>query len=216
METLKQNSDQERSTTPPRPKPRYRDAVYLIVIALLIALSGQFYYTYHYKPAAERDIRIYYNHDIAANQEITKMIQDADQFVYFAIYTFTREDIRDALLAAKYRGLKVRGIVDKKQSFGLESQEQIIKELQNAGVDIVFNNHSYIMHLKTVVTEKGYVTGSYNWTASATDSNDEILEVGYDEDVRKQYQKILEGIINKYEALESTQEPVQTEQQAQQ
>ena len=190
----------------PKPKspssPRYRDAVYLIVIALLIALSGQFYYTYHYKPAAERDIRVYYNRDVAANEEVTKMIQDADEFVYFAIYTFTREDIRDALLAAKYRGLEVRGLVDKKQSFGLDAQEKIIKELQNAGVDIVFNNHSYIMHLKTVVTDKGFVTGSYNWTASGTDNNDETIQVGYDEDVRKQYEKTLRDIINKYEALE--------------
>ena len=211
METLKQNPDKESAPQLERGKPQlhprpqrtlYRDAVYLIVIALLIALSGQFYYTYHYKPAAERDIRVYYNRDIAVNEEVTKMIQDADQFVYFAIYTFTREDIRDALLAAKYRGLEVRGLIDKKQSFGIDAQEKIIKELQNAGVDIVFNNHSYIMHLKTVVTEKGYVSGSYNWTASGTDSNDEIIQVGYDEDVRKQYQQTLENIINKYEALE--------------
>ncbi len=177
-----------------------RDAIYLIVISLLIALCGQFYYTYHYKPTAERDIRIYYNHDIQANQEITKVIQDADKFVYFAIYTFTREDIRDALLAAKYRGLEVRGIADKKQSFGLDAQEKIIKELQEAGVEIVFNDHSYIMHLKTVVTEKAYVSGSYNWTASATDSNDEIIEVGRDEKIRKQYEDTLVEIIEKYKA----------------
>ncbi len=181
----------------------YRDAVYLIVIALLIALSGQFYYTYHYTPIAERDVRIYYNHDIEANQEITKMIQDADQFVYFAIYTFTREDIRDALLAAKYRGLEVRGIIDRKQSFGLDDQEKIVKELQDAGVEVIFNDHSYIMHLKVLVTEKGYVSGSYNWTASGTDSNDEIIEVGYDEDIRKQYQKTLEEIIAKYKARQA-------------
>ena len=198
---------QNEEVETPKPKPQrrgpLRDVVYLIVIALLIALSGQFYYTYHYKPAKEREVRVYYNHDVAANVEITNTVQDAEKFVYFAIYTFTREDIRDALLAAKYRGLEVRGIVDKKQSFGLDAQEKIIKELQAAGVDIVFNNHSYIMHLKTVVTDKGYVTGSYNWTASATDSNDEIIEVGVDEDLRKQYQKTLEEIINKYAALQN-------------
>ena len=198
---------QNEEVETPKPKPQrrgpLRDAVYLIVIALLIALCGQFYYTYHYKPQAARSIKVYYNHDVAANVEITNTVQDAEKFVYFAIYTFTREDIRDALLAAKYRGLEVRGIVDKKQSFGLDAQEKIIKELQAAGVDIVFNNHSYIMHLKTVVTDKGYVTGSYNWTASATDSNDEIIEVGVDEDLRKQYQKTLEEIINKYAALEN-------------
>ncbi len=187
----------------PTRRTPYRDAVYLIIIALLIALCGQFYYTYQYKPAKEREIRVYYNQDILANQEITKTIQDAEQFVYFGIYTFTREDIRDALLSARYRGLSVRGIVDKKQSSALDGQEKIIKELQAAGAEIVFNDHSYIMHLKTVVTDKSYVSGSYNWTAAATDDNDEIIEVGNDEKVRQQYEHIMEKIIDKYKAKQA-------------
>ncbi len=181
-------------------KPKFsRDAAYLFVIALLIAACGQFYYTYHYKPQAARNIEVFYNQDRQANVEVTRAIQDANRFVYFAIYTFTREDIRDALLAAKYRGLEVKGIVDKKQASALESQTKIIKELQDAGVEIVFNDHSYIMHLKTMVTDKSYVTGSYNWTAAATNLNDEILEVGHDEDVRKQYEKTLLDIISRYQ-----------------
>ncbi len=186
-----------------KPKPRrtpYKDAAYLITIALLIALCGQFYYSYHYKPVKEREIRVYYNQDHQANLEVTRMIQDADQFVYFGIYTFTREDIRDALLGAKHRGLIVRGIVDRKQSFGLETQKTIVKELQDAGIDIIFNDHSYIMHLKTVVTDKGYVSGSYNWTAAATNLNDEIIEVGYDEQIRKQYERIMTDIIERYKS----------------
>lgn len=181
-------------------KPKFkRDAVYLIVIALLIALCGQFYYTYHYKPLAARDVTIYYNQDHQLNKEVTKIIQDAEKFVYFGIYTFTREDIRDALLAAKYRGLDVRGIIDKKQSFSLDAQEAIVKELQNAGIKVIFNDHSYIMHLKTVVTDKGYLSGSYNWTASGTNLNDEIIEIGYDEDIRKQYERMMLDIITRYE-----------------
>lgn len=189
-------------TTPAVQKraPRFtRDVIYFIVIILLVALSGQFWYTYKYKPAAERDVTIYYNQDIQANVEITRAIQDADKFVYFAIFTFTMEDIRDALLAAKYRGLDVRGIIDKNQSKAVDAQEEIVKELQNAGIEIVFNDHSYIMHLKTVVTDKSYVTGSYNWTKAATESNDEIIEVGYDEDLRKQYEVIIEKIIRDYQ-----------------
>lgn len=181
-------------------KPKFkRDAVYLIVIVLLIAICGQFYYTYHYKPLAARDVNVYYNQDHQLNTEVINTIQDAEKFVYFGIYTFTREDIRDALLAAKYRGLDVQGIVDRKQSFGLDSQKAIIKELQDTGIKIIFNDHSYIMHLKTVVTDKGYVSGSYNWTASATNLNDETLEVGKDEDIRKQYEKIIRHIISTYE-----------------
>ena len=182
-------------------KPKFsRDAFYLIIIALLIAACGQFYYTYHYKPKAARDVQVYYNQDEQANIYVTRTIQDADKFVYFAIYTFTREDIRDALLAAKYRGLTVRGIVDRKQSEALESQTKIVKELQNAGIEIIFNDHSYIMHLKTVVTDKGFVSGSYNWTASGTNLNDEIFEVGRDEDLRRQYEKTLLRIFDIYTA----------------
>jgi phosphatidylserine/phosphatidylglycerophosphate/cardiolipin synthase-like enzyme len=188
------------ATRPPAPRraPK-RDALYLITIALLIALCGQFYYSYYYKPQAARDITVFYNQERQANVEITRAIQDAQEFVYFAVYTFTREDIRDALLAAKYRGLEVKGIMDRKQSEALESQRAIVRELQNAGITIIFNDHSYIMHLKTLVTEQAFVSGSYNWTASATNLNDEIIEIGRDEDVRKQYQETLETIFARYE-----------------
>lgn len=179
-----------------------RDVIYFIVIAILVALCGQFWYTYKYKPEADREVRVYYNQDQQANIEVTHTIQDADKFVYFAIYTFTREDIRDALLAAKYRGLDVRGIIDKNQSKAIDNQKAIVKELKDAGIPIVFNDHSYIMHLKTVVTDKGYVSGSYNWTAAATNLNDEIIEVGHDESIRKQYEDTIKEIIDKYQRIQ--------------
>ena len=187
------------STTP---KPHFkRDAVYLIVIILLTALCGQFYYTYHYKPLAERSVDVFYNQDRQTNVELTRVITDADKFVYFAIYTFTRQDIADALLAAKHKGLDVRGIVDRKQSEAIESQKAIIKELQEANIPIVFNDHSYIMHIKSIVTDKAYVSGSYNWTASATDNNDEIIEIGHDEQTRQKYEATILEVIGKYSAL---------------
>lgn len=182
-------------------KPKFtRDLIYLIVIALLIGACGQFYYTYHYKPQVARSVAVYYNQDHKVNTEVTRTIQEADKFVYFAIYTFTREDIRDALLGAKHRGLEVRGIMDKKQSEGLADQRAIVRELREAGIEIVLNDHNYIMHLKTLVTDKGYVSGSYNWTASGTNLNDEIIEVGKDEDIRKQYEQTIKSIINRYQA----------------
>lgn len=182
-------------------RPSKKNSVYLFIIALLIAACGYFYYSFHYKPAEARQVEVFYNHDRAANEEITKIIQDADEFVYFAVYTFTREDIRDALLGAKYRGLTVTGIVDKKQSSSLDGQKVIVRELEKAGIPLVYNDHSYIMHLKAMVTDKAYVSGSYNWTAAATDNNDEIIEIGYDENIRSQYEKTLKEIIKKYEAL---------------
>src|SRR6185436_9714393 len=103
-----------------------RDFFYIITIAILIALCAQFYYSYQYLPTRSQ-ASVYYNKDIRANQEIIRAIRDANKFVYFAVYTFTREDIADALLAAKQRGLEVKGVMDKKQDAELDTQRNIYK-----------------------------------------------------------------------------------------
>ncbi len=175
-----------------------KEAIYLITIIILLALCGQFYYSYHYKPAHDREITVYYNHDELLNDQIISEIRDADKFVYFAIYTFTRQDIENALLAAKHRGLKVVGITDRSQYQQLPSQKTIINALRGADIPVYEQDHAGIMHMKAVITEKAYASGSYNWTAAATDLNDEVLEVGHDDSVRKQYQKVLEEVFAKY------------------
>ncbi len=175
-----------------------KELAYIIVIALLIALCGQFYYSFRYLPKYERQISVYYNQERELNKEIISEIRDADKFVYFAVYTFTRADIKDALLAAKYRGLKVVGLTDREQYQKLESQQKIIDELKQAGIPVYTQDHSGIMHLKVLVTEKAYASGSYNWTAAATNLNDEVLEVGRDEPLRQTFQKILEKMFAKY------------------
>lgn len=175
-----------------------KETIYLAVIILLIAVCGQFYFSYRYWPAKQREISVYYNHDQKLNQKIISLTRDADQFVYFAIYTFTRPDIKDALLAAKYRGLTVIGLTDKNQYAQIDLQKKIIDELKQAGIPVYQQDHDGIMHTKIVVTDKGYASGSYNWTAAATDLNDEVLEVGHDSAIRLQYQKILEEMFEKY------------------
>jgi len=173
-----------------------RDLAYLAVIILLIGLCGQFYYSYKLQPQYET--RVYYSYDRGLNKEIIDTIQSADEFVYFAVYTFTRQDIADAIMAAKYRGLEVIGITDRKQYNAIEAQKKIINDLRKEGITVFEQDHSGIMHLKTVVTEKSYASGSYNWTASATTINDEVLEIGLSPTIRKQYQTVLEELFKKY------------------
>lgn len=176
-----------------------RDFIYIVIIAILLATCGQLVYSYKYIPHQGRRVEIFYNQDIEANRKVISTIENADKFVYFAIYTFTRNDIKDALLGAKHRGLEVRGITDKDQLAKIDLQEKIIKELRNAGIPVAVQNHSAIMHMKTVVTDKEYVSGSYNWTAAATDQNDEIIETGRDESIRRQYERVLGEVLGKYE-----------------
>jgi len=173
-----------------------KEKVYIGIILVLIAASAQSYYSFAYAPTQQ--IEVYYNQEHALNEKLINTIRDADKFVYFAVYTFTRYDLKDALLAAKYRGLEVKGIMDKKQNRDVELQREIFNELKNAGVEIYEQDHASIMHLKVLVTEKAYASGSFNWTSAATNLNDEVLEIGRDQNIRQQYQNILEKMFEKY------------------
>lgn len=178
-----------------------RDTIYLIVIAGLILLSAQMFAHTKAQPLRSSEagqVKVFYNKQTEANRLVIETIQDADQFVYFAIYTFTRADIKDALLGAKYRGLDVRGVIDKKQTAEITEQRKIVQELIQYQIPIYFQDHDSIMHLKTLVTEKTYLSGSYNWTASGTTRNDEVIELGQHEPIREQYQRVLEELFRRY------------------
>ena len=140
---------------------------------------------------------IFYSLDQKVNdKEIIKIIDSADKYVYFAIYYFTKDNIADALIRAKKRGLEVTGITDREASNG--SNKNVVQKLKKAGVDIkIRNNNEGIMHLKTLVTDDAYVSGSFNWTQSATISNDEVLEISTNESVRKKYLKIIQKLLQK-------------------
>lgn len=146
--------------------------------------------TYH-----NSQFKIVYSLDKKQNdKEIIKLIDEADKYVYFAIYFFTKENIAKALIRAQKRGLIVWGITDRGAS--LESNGKIVSELRKAGINIEVQKHEEgIMHLKTLVTDKAYASGSYNWTASATVVNDEILEIGKNNSIRKKYLKIIQQLL---------------------
>jgi len=146
-------------------------------------------------------VRVIYSLDKKQNdQEIIALINEAENHIYFAIYTFTLPNIADALVAAKKRGVDVRGIVDSGQasdSYGAP----IIKILLDGGVSVVTEKHATgngIMHIKLLVTEQAYAFGSYNWTKSATTINDEILEIGTDKALRQAYENILKRLLEAY------------------
>ncbi len=158
--------------------------VCLVVATFFLATS---YYNSQFK--------VIYSLDHKQNdKEIVRLINDADKYVYFAIYYFNKKDIADALIQAKKRGLVVWGINDRDASTG--SNKNVVQELKSAGITVETQKHNEgIMHMKVLVTDKAYASGSYNWTASATTMNDEVLEIGTNESVRKQYLWIVKRVL---------------------
>ncbi|MDE2474514.1 MAG: hypothetical protein KGO48_05655 [Alphaproteobacteria bacterium] len=152
-------------------------------------------------------IRVLYSLTAKRNdREVIALVDSAERHVYFAMYEFTLRDIADALVAAKKRGVDVEGVVDSEES-AKSYGRPIVAELIAAGIPVKTEKHASgngIMHIKALATEKAYALGSYNWTASATNENDELLEIGTSPQLVQTYNSILKKLIDQYPEADTT------------
>lgn len=97
-------------------------------------------------------------------------LNKAQSSIDIAIYSFTADAIRDALIAARSRGVQIRVIADDSQSSGQGSE---VSTLEALGFNLKrMSGPGGIMHNKYMIIDGSVlVTGSYNWSAAAEDSN---------------------------------------------
>jgi phosphatidylserine/phosphatidylglycerophosphate/cardiolipin synthase-like enzyme len=107
-------------------------------------------------------------------------LNNARSTVVFAIYSLTEPTVANALIAAKTRGVVVKGVMDRGQAAGTHS---VLHLLVAAGVDVrLWGSQYHLMHEKVAVIDGAtryatIVSGSYNWTASAQKSNKEVMTI---------------------------------------
>lgn len=115
-------------------------------------------------------MQIYFTPGLDCENNIIAEINKAKK-IDIAVYSITNQNIVDAIINAKERGAKIKVITDRLQSKGKRS---LIDEIKNAGIPVVINSGHKIMHNKfAVFDDKSIVTGSYNWTNNASNSNAE-------------------------------------------
>jgi len=117
--------------------------------------------------------------------DIISWINNAESYVYVMVYSFTADEIADALVDAHRRGLDVRVVIDNEQAAGPGS---VYDRLKAAGVPTRVDARAALMHHKVVVIDGEIViTGSYNFSAAAEDRNDENLIIIRDPEVARLY-----------------------------
>ncbi len=116
------------------------------------------------------NIRVYFSPGTDCEDNIIHEIQFA-KTIDIAIYSITNHDIANAIINAHNNGKNIRIITDRLQSHGKHS---LTNTLESAGIPIRTNKHHKIEHNKFAIFDNRMViTGSYNWTESATTSNSE-------------------------------------------
>jgi len=114
----------------------------------------------------------------------TDAIDSADSSVIFMTFSFTHDDIGDALIRAYDRGIDVKGVFEKTQS----NRWNEYPKLEEAGIPVRWDTNKANMHHKTFVIDGEIViTGSANPSNNGLNVNDENIVVLDDEDIAHEF-----------------------------
>jgi len=173
-----------------------------IKITILLLLTIIFISQFSLFPLAKTEV--YFSLSDNPQKEIIKNINQAQAFINIAMYIFTDREIAIPLAKAQERGVKVRVYLDQDQVDYQYSQSRFLVQ---RGIKTRISANNYIMHNKfAVIDNRILLTGSYNWTFSANNRNDENLMVIDDPEIIEIFQNQFVNLwTNKY-SLERTQQ----------
>jgi len=127
-------------------------------------------------------IQVFFSPNGGAREAILKELTDAKNKIDVAMYILTDRELSNALISAKDRGVKVKILLDAKSAEEIGYSKHHFLSERKIDVRLDYTHKSYgdkyegIMHNKfTIIDDKILITGSYNWTHSAEELNNENL-----------------------------------------
>ena len=136
----------------------------LVLFSVLLALN-----------AIAADIQVFFSPNGGCTETVVENVGKAKSTVLVQAYSFTSAPIAKALVDAKNRGVKVEVILDKSQRTEKYSGADF---LLHAGVQTFIDAKHAIAHNKIMVIDSHTIlTGSFNFTKAAENSNAENLLV---------------------------------------
>ncbi len=137
-------------------------------------------------------IETYFSPEDEVASHVIPILQDAESSIYFMAFSFTDDDISRQLLDKHRAGLTVQGVMEGRNAGGMGSD---FDALHKAGVDVLKDGNPYVMHHKVIIVDEAIViTGSYNFTANAAESNDENLLIIHNPAIAAVYMQEFERV----------------------
>lgn len=130
-------------------------------------------------------------------RRICRMIASATRQIDICVFTITDDRVSEAIQESHQRRVSIRIITDDDKSFDRGSD---IDRLSRAGIPVRIDRSEYHMHHKFAVFDSKYVlTGSYNWTRSASEKNEENFIITSDPALLYRFEAEFEKLWNQYE-----------------
>ena len=153
----------------------------LIVAVVLLIPSCANPLTGRSSPSAQ----VFFSPQGGCTAAIVSALDGANETVLVQAYSFTSAPIANALVQAHKRGVQVNVILDKSDRMEKRSQAGFLKI---AGIPTFIDDKHAIAHNKVIVIDRRIViTGSFNFTKEAEESNAENLLVIRDARLAEEY-----------------------------
>ena len=130
-------------------------------------------------------IQVYFAAEDDVVSAITSTLDSADTSIRFMTFSFTIEEIGELMLSKAASGVLVQGIFE---TLGSETSFSRLTPLFCAGLAVRQDGNPFRLHHKVfIVDDDTVITGSFNISANATNSNDENLLIIQDPALTAQY-----------------------------
>jgi phosphatidylserine/phosphatidylglycerophosphate/cardiolipin synthase-like enzyme len=125
--------------------------------------------------------------------KLVKLIKSAQHSIYFLAFSFTSDDLADALIERMEAGVDVAGVMEEAQAKSNSGTE--FNRLRSAGAVVRLDGNPRNMHHKVLIIDKQIVMfGSYNFSFYAETRNDENLIIMHHPQTAAQFIKEFDKI----------------------
>jgi phosphatidylserine/phosphatidylglycerophosphate/cardiolipin synthase-like enzyme len=126
-------------------------------------------------------------------EHILAAVNAAQESIYFLAYSFTSDELANAMIERAKSGVDVRGVFDKDQNNSSSGSE--FDRVRNAGIDVNLDGNPRLMHHKVIIIDQQIViTGSYNFSNNAEYSNDENTLIIHNREIAEEFIKEFQQI----------------------
>jgi phosphatidylserine/phosphatidylglycerophosphate/cardiolipin synthase-like enzyme len=121
------------------------------------------------------------------------VLNSAEASIHFLAYSFTSNDLGDIVREKEEAGLTVRGVMEEEQVNSNQGTEY--DPFKQVGLDVRLDGIEGQMHHKVfIIDEKVVAFGSYNFSQSAEERNDENVLIVYNEAIAGEFIKEFERV----------------------
>ena len=133
------------------------------------------------------DARAFFTPEDNCPSVISQLIGRARKTLDICVFTITDNRVSESIKDAKANGISVRILTDNDKSNDLGSDIAALKE---AGIPVRMDTTPHHMHHKFAIFDrKLLLNGSYNWTRSASEKNQENIVLNDDPDLIRAFQQ---------------------------